>query len=378
MSAPVRAVHAALFRAKCRGALVVAAAGNDPTLEGRSGPMLPAGWARLPNPTATQCECIQEGCERWPLREGEEGDDDSPFVASVGGVDLLDQPLPVSRRGSQGDLVAPAALVPAKNTYTNSTEVRSGTSIASVRVAATAALLWGQRPGLAGHRVLEYIYQSGVPLQIDANICPRGQHCREVHRLSVCDALGLIGVLSRCTPAKSAYSSQDWNNFIDAMNTQQLLTHFGSGVPQFFATSATIAAQNPACGTHTLSITSTVNYPCPSEQVPPAALWPDVGPQPEDPMCPSCAYSSSGEMAYVAIDGQAPQPYGAVLYLAGSQGSVAYDLFNIIGAQHWGPGMTAVIKDLIPPGPVDQAWIEFVILRDGVYTSHLNPVIVAD
>jgi hypothetical protein len=59
LTPPVRAVYDAIYGAHCRGALIIAAAGNtidgpDPT----EGPMYPGGWERVPAPTKAECQAF--------------------------------------------------------------------------------------------------------------------------------------------------------------------------------------------------------------------------------------------------------------------------------------------------------------------------------
>lgn len=209
LSPGARAVLGALHYAACHGALVIAAAGNDPGYkEPPSGPMLPAAWEALPAPSAADCK-------------GWFGDDATaklaapkvayaPLVHAVGGVDERDHAIVGSRQKSLPRIVAPASLAaafpddPADAGYArlcapgadvtkafvcDRTAPRTGTSVAAAVTGAIAAVVWAHHPAWSGHDVMNALHAGGVSLgeKPDVSLSPAGKET--VTRIGLCSAL---------------------------------------------------------------------------------------------------------------------------------------------------------------------------------------------
>ncbi len=172
-----QAVRAALNRAACNGALVVAAVGNQ-----TGGP---AGGSRAMYPAAWASETTW-GCSARPL------------VVAAGGVDAADRDLANARPHAATELVAPAFRVAVDNTQANSEPspellpMMTGSSFGAAGITAAAALVWGYRPSLSATEVMTQVYASARPLATAAD--PRvadvcwGAACQSTRRVSMCNA----------------------------------------------------------------------------------------------------------------------------------------------------------------------------------------------
>lgn len=209
LSPASRAVLDALHYAACHGALVIAAAGNDPGYkDAPSGVMLPAAWESLPAPSAAACK-------------GWFGDDAAarlaaptavytPLLHAVGGVDDRDHPIPGTRARGLPRLVAPASLVaafpddPADAGYSricapgadtpsafvcDRTTPRTGSSMAAAVAAGVAAVVWAHHPSWSAHDVMSAVYTGGVALGEKADVSLSGPGKETIVRLSLCGAL---------------------------------------------------------------------------------------------------------------------------------------------------------------------------------------------
>lgn len=165
--------------AACRGALLIAAAGNRAD-ESDAGPLYPAAWEALPR-----------GCDE-PIRPGIY----SPLVHAVGGVDGRDGPLALARAGGTPRLVAAGSLivVPADTLLGDSlpaTELMSGTSMSAAAVSGAAALIWSVRPDFGPDQVMHVLHRTGEPLGLPAEFGMQGQ-IQQQRRLSVARAFARV------------------------------------------------------------------------------------------------------------------------------------------------------------------------------------------
>jgi hypothetical protein len=207
MNEQSKAVLNALDYASCKGAAIIAAAGNDPGLTPTpTGPILPAAWEGRQAPSANYCKCrfgdaTGLACDSIPR---EDPQDKRPLLHAVGAVTPTDVPIPVSRASSSPRLVAPGSLVVMfPGAAANPTEPRypmSGTSMSAAAMSGAVAAVWAHRPELDASAVVQAIYDSGVLLGPDpgdeADFClanppggPPTGSCDRIHRISLCDAM---------------------------------------------------------------------------------------------------------------------------------------------------------------------------------------------
>lgn len=215
MPAPVRALYRTLQAASCRGALVIAAAGNrrgGPELE--SGPLLPAGWERRQAPDRSECRELfaveasayeprdmgpawrrllperllpermlpERMLPEWLLPEGRTR---VPLIYAVGGIHGDGQTLINARPDSEPPRVAYADHV---GTPDGSGSTLTGSSVATSVVAAAAAVVWHQRPELSPAEVMALVEAAGRPLGRSADVY-LGTTAPPVRRIGVCPAL---------------------------------------------------------------------------------------------------------------------------------------------------------------------------------------------
>lgn len=179
----VPVVHDAIATAVCRGALIVAAAGNrvaGPTDLER--PLLPAAWeeklapdreeckqllgvepdpkfflARSPDPNAAPPACNLQPASRPPYR---------PLVYAVGGVDHKKRLMSNARPGATPRLVAFGDHVPVGLPVGTDNPERlatlTGTSVSTLVASAAAAVQWSRCRELNAFEVMETVWDAGV------------------------------------------------------------------------------------------------------------------------------------------------------------------------------------------------------------------------
>ena len=179
MRAGSQAVYWALRYARDLDVLVLAAAGN--ACKGRSeGPLLPAAWEEeAPG---------DEACGGHPAQ--------GPLVYAVGGVDERGIALANARlramppRAAYGREGVVPALTPG-----HSTNMYTGTSVATAVVSSIAAIVWDTLPDRSSHQIMDLLEQSGENLSAVRASFWRGAGTAgsgsepPVSRISLCTAL---------------------------------------------------------------------------------------------------------------------------------------------------------------------------------------------
>ncbi len=308
---PARAVFTALLKARCKRAVILAAAGNwSGGSNYNEGPLYPAAWATLPSPT--ELECMTELGGFTPHYT-----DEVPLLEAVGGVDGRDLPLSNARPGSTPRLVAPSFMGTADNLHlAGSNPYLIGTSVGTAVVSAAAAIALAYAPDQDTRALLTTIYDSGTPLGrfTDPALCTTT--CPEVHRVSVCRTLQSAckttsgGLRPGCTPQ----SCTDRPAFVDASANVSLSSLASPDIHQVIGPMFSYVGGLPTqCGpitTHYRPIADLppANYPCPDRQYYGGAAHPDVSPQPSGIPCRVCGYfEHSGSLGVqITIDPSSP------------------------------------------------------------------------
>jgi hypothetical protein len=291
MQAAVQAVHKTLELAACRGALVVAAAGNRSGGPGApTGPVLPAGWeGRVAEPY----------CPELAGR---------PFIYAAGGVQAQSYPLASSRLQGLPRLSAYGDHAVVKDRHRMPTPTLTGTSVATVVVSSAAALVWQHRPELTADQVMELLYQSGDTMKDASGVTKLADFyyspaanapAPEAHRISLCRALSTA--CPNCSPATCAEARPD--------GLAQRLSVFHPVTTIDGTVMSVKFSPQPPCKAPALyhQPADPLEYPCPFEQLPSMTDDPETTPQPGADPCPNCTLTSdSGALATVQAASTAP------------------------------------------------------------------------
>lgn len=345
-SAPIRAVFDVLAEARCRGALIVAAAGND---EGgtshRTGLMYPAAW----EDESVACDSTTH----------------DRLLVAVGGVDGVDHPLENGRPEGHPRLVAPADHVSVlhRSSSTLYTDAASGTSMAAAVMSAASAVVWGYAPSLDADQVRDVVYDAAVDLGYPADVCGTGpcgvrriSICRALHEVCATGAPSCPERLPDCPPSfagrdarpPATYGGVDLVQTVDALVTQ---SHVFTG--------ADLGIFVECGGARVFSWEAAPAYPCPFQQREAQLAKPWVDPQPSEPVCPHCFLrpTSTELVLYIevneALEGKAVD---VVLRVKTTVETRAYVLKPTV----WSAGDRFKITDIpVPPGYDLKAALEY-------------------
>ncbi len=198
----VQAVYWALQKAACQDVLVVAAAGNLLGGQRESGPLLPAGWET-----------------REPRCAGSAGNY-RPLLYAAGGVRSDDRPLANARPGGMPRLVAFGDHAVSWSSQGQATATLTGSSVATIVTAATAAAVWDAQRRLVPpavlehHQVMDELYRTGTvypgsPPRADFYLRPATPKTTtlapERKRVMLCAALGVACPKPASTPFLSQF-----------------------------------------------------------------------------------------------------------------------------------------------------------------------------
>lgn len=202
----VRMVYDAIAYARCRGAIVVAAAGNksnDAVVAVDTGLLYPAAWSQRTAPSQTDCAGITPafaGDVRAAPTDG--------MLIPVAGLTWTDAPLHNARLGTRTRIEAPGANVATYDPEVSTIRpALTGSSMSAGAVSAAAATLWAYHPALAPHEIEALLYDHAVDLTTPADVCAPGAPCGNSRRLSVCQSLNAVcadpaslcyGVVNNC------------------------------------------------------------------------------------------------------------------------------------------------------------------------------------
>ncbi len=187
---PVSAVYDALRIARCRGALIVAAAGNTDRLICDEYPLAPGQWQMEPAPEVSECQGL--GLANGQIKP--ETVPGAPLVYAIGGLDQRHSVMPGSRSLGMPRLAASATHTAAQaRAGLPGDVVKTGTSLSSAVASGAASLLWSFRPGLSPGELMEILYDEGFDVGEQSTFAPGDEDVRGV---DVCAAL-----MAACTGA---------------------------------------------------------------------------------------------------------------------------------------------------------------------------------
>jgi hypothetical protein len=275
------AVHAALVDAQCRGALIIAAAGNTAGgSELDEGPLLPAAWATL---TTTDSDCLAATGQpaAYP---------DAPLLYAASGVDHWKKDIDTARPGSRSPWAAYADTF-SLATATSPMAARTGTSLSTAVVSTAAASVLAWRPNLTPHAAMTALHTSGVHVGTAASWFTDAGLPSSARQVRVCQALasacqsnpGPTGCTSATQPSCSTL-----NPHLSASATARAawIAAAGAGlyvpvpVPDGGVCPGALARHSPA---------PEPDLACPEVQLyDDGATVPFTDPQPEDGHCPTC------------------------------------------------------------------------------------------
>jgi len=191
---PDRVVLEALYYARCRGALILAAAGNgsvpaDP--EQHAG--FPARWTGLPALSDQQCR------DRFGIsRFGNPITDPGPLLYAVSAVDFAAKPL-LTTRGKGQSLIAALGFQAVRMEPGGSyTRRLTGTSMATATVSGITASAWSHDPSLSPDVLMRRLYNASAPIGSRADFAPVGYAGREVRRITHCSIAKAFTRMAKC------------------------------------------------------------------------------------------------------------------------------------------------------------------------------------
>lgn len=289
----VRAAFWSIADAHCRGALILAAAGNDSNgPSGDTGPSYPGGWESIPAPTVAMCTAALGGAPAASLSTA--ATSYKPLVYAVSGIDYKGDDLGNAREGGRARISAFGDHAVTLNPANKSTRALTGSSVGTVLVASAAGTVWFYQPDLSPYDVMDVIYGSGDALANNADFCASsgGAACggaskRVTSCAAAAAACALVPAGPRCTTTAPPCPAWDPS----AIDTSAI--DFGSFdvLAGDFAFSYEAAkASDPVCASVDLAIDQTSGdvSECPDQQFYGGATKPWTMPQPEIDPCPNC------------------------------------------------------------------------------------------
>lgn len=287
MPPPVRATYDAIRLARCKGALIIASAGNHSGLTDDEVALAPARWEGIPAPT--RAECTEVGV---PMQEAfVDGAAYTPLVHAIGGLYGPNSEMVTGRELGMPRLAAAAshAVAQPRAVGLDDVTVETGTSVSAAVASAAASLVWSLRPGLSPSEVMAGLYGSGVPTTLTSDF---GGQALPVHRIDICHAVE--AALGPAAPNPELGCDTSAPVTTHDLVTELALLFDGLHKPEF----------EPAepCG-------DVMFYPGPGEVRDCTAVEPDpwsilTSPQPPRPGCSDCVLTTSTEKptAILALD----------------------------------------------------------------------------
>ena len=364
LPAPVLSVWEAIARARCHGAVVVAAAGNR--VEGpdsETGPTYPAAWAMNTVPSEAQCASLG-------APSVSSYDEDAPLVYAVGGLESNDKDLSIGRADARPEFVAPAAHAVVADGAGDHSVLQTGTSVAAAVTSAIAAVVWSYRPDLSAEQVMEMVYEGGADIGRPATFCLDGSDCGAARRVSMCGAVqeacetGLgscpasVPACARLPGGRVARPEPVALPAAPVVSAQAIVpqTHVGWPCNGLLYADPDFVTENP----------------CPASQFQGPSAVAAVAPQPSaPPICPHCLLDESELYIEINVLAEGVLTDPVLTVVVDSSDVRYYDLSSKIGQMS--AGDTALVTNLnIGTSTFESATIEFMV--DNSH-SELSPVL---
>ncbi len=365
MPMPVRLVYDAIVDARCRGALVIAAAGNRTGgPDSGTGPMMPAAWAVRSVPWAGACGLS-------PSKTNFSGPLNQPLLYAVGGVESDGEPLVNSRAYSVPERVAfgDHAVVVA-HTDDAPTALLTGSSVATLVASAAAAAAWYYAPDIPGEQLMALIDNAGDALPLEADFCySPNTTCPAARRISVCPSVA--AVCSQQPYACSVAACPAWNLAPPDLNQnlaeldpdfELALTTINQPTPDTAFCDPSVSYYDPANGP--------ADDPCPDRQYISVQSTPWVHPQPSSHACPPCRVHLETQRLIIEIDpafaGMLSQPTLDICGSSYSLGSIPLE-----------PGEITVVNDIDTQG-CQNTTVSFTVTENGNVSSSIDSALIVD
>jgi hypothetical protein len=319
----VQAAHDAIYEASCRGAIVIAAAGNrsgGPT--GHSGPILPAGWEVRPL-DASLCADLLGG----PAANFADVDD-APMIYAVGAVDEHLEDLAVSRANSRPRRVAYGDHATDTDHLGLLTPILTGTSVSAVVVASAVAVIWHNLPSEEGFEILSGLEDGGPAAgPVASAFCPSGG-CGAAGVVDLCSAVRQACEVARpigsCARVISPVSCG--GPPVDGSPDPVEAARFVAATPSVTLSFPYAPRTAGACGPGTVQLFHEQPWraddPCPSAQYYEFAVEPWTEPQPTHDICPPCYIDTTAGVVFLEWEGYLGTMDSLTLSLQHASGAV--------------------------------------------------------
>jgi hypothetical protein len=304
---PARAVLGILQHAAARGAMIVAAAGNDSGgTTPRTGLVCPGRYQAIPR----------------------NADASESLVVAVSGVDYRDRPLENARPAGITGIAGLGLGGVAWNATDPVPSPLTGSSVSTAVVSAVSALVWAVRPAWTPGQVTAALYHGGIDTG-PADECPVALSSCRSHRVSVCGALTAAGASPSCTPPPPGTSSP-------ALPVEVAALH------------AALASLSPITGTISAVPGTLPRYAIPTMQVQP---W--VAPMPVAETCPVCVVSA-GQLLIRGLEQELDDAALVLRYHDGTEQAVALGAGTLASAT---PYMFPLPAPPSGCGPLESAYL---------------------
>ena len=379
MPLPAQAIHRAIEVASCRGALVIAAAGNaagGPS-EG-TGPLLPAAWEQRSAPDWDTCfQLLGTAPNPEDVPVDPDPADYRPLVYAVGGVDASGGALANGRELGMPRLAAIGRHGVAESHVAGQpTATLTGTSVSTVVASSAAAMVWYYQPEIAWWEVMDRLYDTGTDLSFGADFYfETGAPGPTTRQLSICQAVEAtcpggsqcLGEEPRCLGGSPSFGTLDFSGFLTTVGQTVDGTHVGTAYPESMV----------VCEGEQMVYDLAMGLPvflCPHHQLNGVALEPWLAPQPGSTPCPNCTFDDDENAMFIEI---ASDYLGTLTDPILIVDTTLYSL----DVQPLTAGDRAVVQNLtqvvIAPGDEDKVTISFTVETGAPSpASDTSPVLV--